>query len=137
MTWEFMPLMKQGGRTLTIAVVEDNPRIRELLQEEIVDEGHIVLAYATAEDFLGSFESDQAIDLVLMDLMLPGMDGISCLKQLQQEGKIQPCPRVVIVTALNDNEKRSEALSLGADDYVLKPDLFHRLPEILQAQMNY
>ena len=132
-----MPLMDQGGRTLTIAVVEDNPRIRELLQEEIVDEGHTVLAYATAEDFLGSFGSNQAIDLVLMDLMLPGMDGISCLKQLLQDDRVQPCPRVVMVTALNDSEKRREALSLGADDYVLKPDLFLRLPEILQAQMNH
>lgn len=131
-----MPLMDQGGRTLTIAVVEDNPRIRDLLEEEILDEGHTVLAYATAEAFLSSLQASQKLDLVLMDLMLPGMDGITCLKQLRQENTLNSAPRVFIVTALNDSEKRREALDNGADDYVLKPDLFNRLPEILQAQLR-
>ena len=128
--------MDQGGRTLTIAVVEDNPRIRELLQEEILDEGHTMLAFSTAEDFLDGLRDDQTIDLVLLDLMLPGMDGITCLRQLQHSDKLKHRPRIVIVTALNDSDKRREAMNIGADDYILKPDLFHRLPEILRAQMK-
>ena len=128
--------MDQGGRTLTIAVVEDNPRIRDLLEEELLEEGHTVLAYATAEDFLNSLQAIQKLDLVLMDLMLPGMDGITCLKQLLQDNTLNPVPKVFIVTALNDGEKRREAMDNGADDYVLKPDLFNRLPKILQAQLR-
>ena len=63
--------------------------------------------------------------------MLPGIDGLTCLKRLQQNDAFTSPPRVVIVTALNDAEKKQEALSNGAEDYVLKPDLFERLPALL------
>ena len=56
--------------------------------------------------------------------MLPGMDGLACLKQLQLQAASQPALRVVIVTALNDADKKEEALANGAEAYVLKPDLF-------------
>tara|TARA_Y200000002_G_scaffold26109_1_gene19577 strand:- start:413 stop:814 length:402 start_codon:yes stop_codon:yes gene_type:complete len=129
--------MQEAGRQITVAVVEDNPRIRELLQEEISDEGHRFLSFGTAEDFLRAMaDSDVTVDLVLLDVMLPGMDGLTCLRHLrqsrtpQQEGQ---APKIVIVTALNDEDKRRQALADGAEDYVLKPDLFLRLPELLKA----
>ncbi|MAR06485.1 MAG: hypothetical protein CL862_05235 [Cyanobium sp. NAT70] len=124
--------MQKQERSLLIAVVEDNPRIRQLLEEEILDEGHRMLSFPTAEEFLATFDQ-QAIDLVLLDLMLPGMDGLSCLQQLTERQSTNCKPRVVIVTALNDDEKRQQALAAGAEDYVLKPDLFLRLPEILNS----
>ena len=125
--------MEESAEPRTIAVVEDNPRIRELLQEEILDEGHRVLAFSTAEDFLAALESNPSIDLVLLDLMLPGMDGLSCLERIQASKQTDHNVRIVIVTALNDGEKRRQALALGAEDYILKPDLFVRLSEILRA----
>ena len=125
--------MEDPARPLKIAVVEDNPRIRQLLQDEILDEGHRMLAFPSAEDFLEALRTDSNIDLVLLDLMLPGMDGLSCLQELQKRVHTGQRPRVVIVTALNDSEKRRQALADGAEDYILKPDLFLRLPEILQA----
>ena len=129
--------MQEAGRDITVAVVEDNPRIRELLQEEIRDEGHRFLSFGTAEDFLSAMEeTDLAVDLVLLDVMLPGMDGLTCLRHLRQtstsDREAQP-PKVVIVTALNDEDKRRQAFADGAEDYVLKPDLFLRLPELLKA----
>ena len=124
--------MEESAEPRTIAVVEDNPRIRMLLQEEILDEGHQVLAFSTAEDFLAALESKPRIDLVLLDLMLPGMDGLSCLERIQPSKQSDHNFRIVIVTALNDGEKRRQALALGAEDYILKPDLFVRLPEILR-----
>lgn len=120
---------QEPSKPITVAVVEDNPRIRELLREEILDEGHQILDFSSAEEFLEAFSNrEERFDLVLLDLMLPGMDGLCCLRSMRQTSMM---PRVVIVTALNDSEKRRQALADGAEDYVLKPDLFQRLPEIL------
>ena len=127
--------MEESAEQRTIAVVEDNPRIRELLEEEILDEGHQVLTFSTAEEFLAALESKPAIDLVLLDLMLPGMDGLSCLERIRSSKQAEHNVRVVIVTALNDGEKRRQAMALGAEDYILKPDLFMRLAEILQTPL--
>ena len=116
---------------LLITVVEDNPLIRQLMAEEIEDEGHRVSSFSSAEEFL-PVAAKLKSDLVLLDLMLPGMDGLACLRELRRLPSETP-HRVVIVTALNDTEARQQALSLGAEDYILKPDLFERLPQLLAA----
>ena len=113
--------------------MEDNPHIRQLLQDEIHDEGHRMIGFSSAEDFLAAY-GEAPIDLILLDLMLPGMDGLSCLQQLKIDQSKDACPRVVIVTALDDAEKRRIALANGAEEYSLKPDLFLRLPDLLQSQ---
>ena len=124
--------MQESTGALSVAIVEDAPRIQQLLLAEIQDEGHYSVVYSSAEDFLDN-ASAQQFDLVLLDLMLPGVDGLTCLKRLQQNDAFTSPPRVVIVTSLNDAEKKQEALSNGAEDYVLKPDLFERLPDLLHS----
>ena len=124
---------EQLARQLSVAVVEDNPHIRQLLQDEIHDEGHRMIGFSSAEDFLATYR-EEPIDLILLDLMLPGMDGLSCLQQLKINQSQDGCPRVVIVTALDDAEKRRIALDNGAEEYILKPDLFLRLPDLLQSE---
>ena len=121
--------MPQSSEGLIIAVVEDDPRIGELIHEEICDEGHGCTRFSTAEAFLNDVEQLKP-DLVLLDLMLPGMDGLNCLRTFRQMPGFQQCP-VVIVTALNDAAKRRESRELGAIDYILKPDLFDQLPQLL------
>ncbi len=121
--------MPQSSEGLIIAVVEDDPRIGELIHEEICDEGHGCKRFRTAEAFLNDVEQLKP-DLVLLDLMLPGMDGLNCLRTFRQMPGFQQCP-VVIVTALNDSAKRRESRELGAIDYILKPDLFDQLPQLL------
>ena len=123
--------MPQSSEGLIIAVVEDDPRIEELIHEEICDEGHCCRGFSTAEAFLNDVEQLNP-DLVLMDLMLPGMDGLNCLRTFRQMPGFQQCP-VVIVTALNDDAKRRESRELGAIDYILKPDLFDQLPQLLAS----
>ena len=124
---------EQLARQLSVAVVEDNPHIRQLLQDEIHDEGHRMIGFSSAEDFLATY-GEEPVDLILLDLMLPGMDGLSCLQQLKINQSQDGCPRVVIVTALDDAEKRRIALDNGAEEYILKPDLFLRLPDLLQSE---
>jgi DNA-binding response OmpR family regulator len=86
--------------------------------------------FNSAEEFLEN-SSAQSFDLVLLDVMLPGIDGLACLTRIQDKAVHASPPRVVIMTALNDATKKQEALTNGAEDYVLKPDLFERLPELL------
>ena len=123
--------MEETPKALRVALVEDDPRIQQLINAEITDEGHDCISFGSAEDFLEAVGTN-TFDLVLLDLMLPGMDGLTCLQQLQLNAETKPALRVVIVTALNDDDKRREALSSGAEAYVLKPDLFEQLPQLLQ-----
>ena len=124
--------MEETPKALRVALVEDDPRIQQLINAEITDEGHDCISFGSAEDFLEAIGTN-TFDLVLLDLMLPGMDGLTCLQQLQLNAETKPALRVVIVTALNDDDKRREALSYGAEAYVLKPDLFEQLPQLLQT----
>ena len=124
-------VMEETPKALRVALIEDDPRIQQLICAEITDEGHDCFSFGSAEDFLDAAGSD-SFDLVLLDLMLPGMDGLTCLKQLQLKAASGAARRVVIVTALNDDDKRREALSNGAEAYVLKPDLFEQLPQLLR-----
>lgn len=123
--------MPQSSKRLIIAVVEDDPRIGELIREEICDEGHVFQGFITAESFLEEV-NELKPDLVLLDLMLPGIDGLECLHRLRELPRLQRCP-FVIGTALNDAAKRHEAQKLGAVDYILKPALFDQLPQLLAS----
>ena len=124
--------MEETPKALRVALVEDDPRIQQLICAEITDEGHDCISFGSAEDFLEAIGPNR-FDLVLLDLMLPGMDGLACLQELQLNAETKPALRVVIVTALNDDDKRREALSNGAEAYVLKPDLFEQLPQLLRT----
>ena len=73
--------MEETPKALRVAVVEDDPRIQQLISAEITDEGHACICFGSAEDFLDESGSDR-FDL-LLDLMLPGMDGLACLKHSQ------------------------------------------------------
>ena len=69
--------MEETPKALRVAVVEDDPRIQQLISAEITDEGHACICFGSAEDFLDEAGSDR-FDLLLLDLMLPGMDGLAC-----------------------------------------------------------
>ena len=81
-------LHEETPKALRVAVVEDDPRIQQLISAEITDEGHACICFGSAEDFLDEAGSDR-FDLLLLDLMLPGMDGLACLKQLQLQAASQ------------------------------------------------
>ena len=117
--------MEETPKALRVALVEDDPRIQQLICAEITDEGHYCTSFGSAEDFLNAAGSDN-FDLVLLDLMLPGMDGLTCLKQLQLKAASGPAQRVVIVTALNDDDKRREALERVVVMCCLGMEMDHR-----------
>jgi two-component system, OmpR family, alkaline phosphatase synthesis response regulator PhoP len=102
-----------------ILVVEDEEDILELLRYNLTKEGFRVTGVTSGEDALRSART-LLPDLVLLDLMLPGMDGLEICRHLKQDNRTQQVP-VVMVTAKGEEADIVTGLELGADDYVTKP----------------
>jgi len=100
-----------------IAVVEDDPEIRLLVDGLLTREGFEVAGCARAEE-LDRLMVRRRVDLVLLDLMLPGEDGLSICRRLRGAPVATP---VIMVTAKGDDIDRILGLELGADDYLAKP----------------
>jgi len=115
-----------------ILVVEDNPDLAYGLRNNLEIEGHTV---SVAEDGLAGLEvaRSQAPDLIILDLMLPGIDGYRVLHTLRGEGLETP---VLILTARGEETDKVLGFRLGADDYVTKPfgvlELLARVEAILR-----
>ena len=116
----------------TVAVVDDDPRLRALLNDELSDEGFDPYLCASGIELLELVDR-KTIDLILLDLMMPEMDGLQCLQQLK---KRRFSGAVVMVTALSDDAKRRAALESGAKKYILKPDLFDSLPGLIDQYLR-
>lgn len=103
----------------TILVVDDEEDIRELVALNLDREGYTVLTCETGEQALALARAKKP-DLVLLDLMLPGIDGLEVCKRLKADPARQHVP-VVMLTAKGEESDIVAGLELGADDYVTKP----------------
>lgn len=118
--------MSLSKNSIKVAVVEDDPGLRELLQEELESDGYRVSAFAAADDFLQETLSDY--QLVVSDIRLPGLSGMELLAQLRQQ---RLSPAVILITAFGTVNQAVEALQQGADDFLTKPlDLDHLLVSV-------
>lgn len=113
--------------TATVAIVDDDPRIRRLLEDELAELGYGVSSFENGFSLIEELSNSHPA-LILLDLLMPQMDGIDCLRRIREMRFAGP---VLVFTALSDNEKRQEAQLEGANDYILKPDLFENLSAIL------
>ena len=111
-----------------ILVVEDEEILLTALREELESGGYQVEG---ATDGIDGLEKTKAFkpDLILLDLLMPKMDGMEMLQKLKADSEIRDVP-VVILTNLSDYEKISEALSLGAMDYLVKAN--YKLEDLLE-----
>lgn len=110
-----------------IIVVEDNTEIGELLMDFLVAEGYDTYLAATGEEALEVYD-DEGAKLVILDIMLPGVDGFGVLGHIREQGNTP----VIIVSAKSAKEDKIDGLVLGADDYIEKPyDI-----DILLAKIN-
>ena len=103
----------------TILVVEDDPDIVELLEYSLEREGYKVLAASDGEKGLSEARRRKPA-LVLLDLMLPGLDGLSICRALKEDGATKDIP-VMMLTAKGEESDVVVGLEFGADDYVRKP----------------
>ena len=103
----------------TILVVEDNPKNMKLVRDVLAFSGYDVIEATTGEDGV-RVAGERPVDLVLMDLQLPGIDGIQALRLIRSGGRNNDVP-VVAVTASAMTDDRELALRSGFDGYVEKP----------------
>lgn len=113
-----------------IFIVEDEEDIQELISYNLVKNSFSVKTFGNGEDFLSYLESD-ACDLILLDLMLPGMDGLEICKKLKKTPGTENIP-VIMLTAKGEESDILTGLELGADDYIIKPFS----PKILVARVK-
>jgi DNA-binding response OmpR family regulator len=110
------------GQPAHILVVEDEPRLRSLLRLYLEREGHKVTDVGDGRSALAAYEADGA-DLVVLDLMLPAMQGETVLEALRQHGDVP----ILITSAKRTDAERIAGLRMGADDYLAKPFNPHEL----------
>lgn len=118
----------------TILAVDDEEHILELMSYNLEQEGYRVLKAHSGEEVLPLLEANP-VNLVLLDWMLPGMDGIEVLKQIRSHKTYQKIP-VIFVTAKGDEISKVVGLMVGSDDYIVKPFGIHELSARIQAVLR-
>ena len=127
-----------NGITKTIHIVEDEPDIRETLAYNLSQEGFKVSEFSDAESCLDKIQKKKP-DLLILDLMLPGMSGLDLCKQIRADKSLQNLA-IIMLTAKGEEVDRIIGFELGADDYVTKPfsvrELILRVKVILKKQTD-
>jgi DNA-binding NtrC family response regulator len=116
----------------TILIVEDEPKLRRLLELDLSEEGHRVLSAPDAEQGLKLLRQE-TVDLVVTDLKLPGMDGLEFLHAVKRTNAALP---LVVMTAYGTVETAVEAMKAGASDYVLKPFSLAEMKMVIQKELD-
>ncbi|MDV7212396.1 osmolarity response regulator transcription factor OmpR [Azotobacter beijerinckii] len=118
-----------------ILVVDDDPRLRHLLERFLNEQGYRVRAVENAEQ-MDRLLSRELFNLLVLDLMLPGEDGLSACRRLRESDNRVP---IIMLTAKGDESSRIQGLELGADDYLAKPfnprELLARIKAVLRRQV--
>lgn len=117
---------------MKLLVVEDEALLRHHLYTRLGEQGHVVDAVADAEEALYKV-SEYNHDLAIIDLGLPGMNGLDLIRELRSQGKVFP---ILVLTARGNWQNKVEGLAAGADDYVVKPFQFEELEARLNALLR-
>lgn len=123
----------------SVLVVDDDENALEILSRMLGREGHTVLSARSGVEALKLLET-QTVEMILLDVMMPGMDGFEVCERLQKDPKTKKIP-VVLLTAKDDLESRVRGMGLGVARYLTKPvnrlDLLTTVREQLHAQRIY
>jgi two-component system, OmpR family, phosphate regulon response regulator OmpR len=123
-----------ASQAANILVVDDDQRLRDLLDRYLGEQGFGVRSVANA-DAMDDAMSTESIDMIILDLMLPGEDGLSICRRLRAAGRRLP---IIMLTAKGDEADRITGLEIGADDYLPKPfnprELVARINAVLRRQ---
>jgi len=129
-----MTAFKDGdstGQKPTVLVVDDEPQIVEFLQMGFAYEGFQVLSASTGHEAVSMVEK-HACDIIILDIMLPGMNGLDVTRRLRKTKDVA----IIMLTARDDIDERVVGLDVGADDYVTKPFAFKELMARVRAVMR-
>lgn len=129
----------EGGRKATILIVDDDKVQVKILEAHLRRAGYKVISAYDGEEALQRVEA-HAPDLILLDVMMPKMDGISVCQELRKLEGTKHTP-IIMITAIDDFHKKMEALKSGADDFISKPyhalEVLARVGSLLRASRYY
>ena len=112
--------MNKSNKTAkTILIVEDEPPLREILAKNLQDEGYDVVTAPNGQSGIDELKTKKKFDLVLLDIVMPQMDGFLTLETMQSEGFNIP---TIVLSNISQVEERSRASKLGAKGYIVKSD---------------
>lgn len=117
---------------MRILLIEDDPLIADFIEKGLKEAGHTVHAVHDGRDGLFAATGED-VDAIILDRMLPGLNGLDILKMLRAAGKATP---VLILSSLGDVDQRVEGLREGADDYLVKPFAFVELQARLEGLLR-
>ncbi len=106
----------------SILIIEDDPKIQQVVSKGLKEEGFNVVSVSTGEDGLTALDAN-AISLVILDVMLPGKNGLQVCQEIRQKSSVP----ILMLTALASAENVALGLDMGADDYLSKPFKFIEL----------
>ena len=131
-------------RPVDILLIEDNPDHAELIikalrNNGVLNEVHVVTSGETAMDFLsqqGAYANAARPGLILLDIKLPGMDGIEFLRWIKADPKLKPIPVVMLTTSAGEKEI-VESYRWGANSYIVKPVDFEQFVKVIKDVKLY
>lgn len=112
----------------TILIVDDEQRMRKLVRDYMIREGYVVLEAANGRQALEIFRSDAKISLIILDVMMPEMDGWQVCAEIRKTSRVP----IIMLTAKSDERDELRGFDLGVDEYVTKPFS----PRTLSARVN-
>lgn len=124
--------MSQEG---DILIVDDSGTNLFLLQRLLEDEGYSVIITEDPREGLEYVDKHSSINLILLDIMMPKLDGFEFMKRLSDSGRLSDIP-VVIVTARDDKQSQQKAMHMGAKDYITKPLDINKVVETIHQQLR-
>ena len=111
-----------------LLIIDDEPDLCAIFQRIFQEEGHSVATATTGQEGIAKSRADQP-DLIFLDLKMPSMDGITCLKRLRMVSKVS---KIVVLTGYGTLKTAKEAMRLGAYDYTAKPFDLDLIRELIQ-----
>ena len=123
-------------RSMHILVVDDEKLIRDVIKEYLINEGYTVLEASNGIDAIEMVKIHKNIDLIVMDIMMPKMDGFSAVKEIKNFSSVP----IIMLSARGEEYDKLSGFDLGIDDYVTKPfspkELVARVKAVLKRNGN-
>lgn len=129
-----MDTKARPGEGATVLVVDDNPDVREILSRNLERAGYRVITASGGQECLDVVRC-RPVDVILLDVMMPNMDGLTVCRELKtiEHGATIP---VILVTAKDDVDTRAAGMRLGVSEYITKPVNMNELHTRLQSQLH-
>lgn len=116
----------------TIMIVEDDTFVMDIYETKITKDGMNVISASNGAEAIKKLEAGAKPDLILLDILMPYMNGLELLKKIKEDEKLKDIP-VVLLTNLSQKEEIQEGLGLGAKDYLIKS---HFTPSEVMEKIN-